>query len=105
MNEFIVCAAVWFPIDQRFDFQPQNIETGFVICGLRHANCFLLKAFLRDSLREKIRSVNSIQGFVTSENRFVDRIEAAKIAIAANQVKGGTTPLMLGDGLVSEDLW
>jgi len=105
-NEFIICAAVWFPIDQKFEFQPDNIEAGLVICGRRHANCFFLKAALRDSLREKIKHVTPKQGFVTSENRFVDRFDAARIAKAANQVKAGAgEPLQLGDELVSEDLW
>lgn len=41
----------------------------------------------------------SVQGFVTSEGRFVDRIEAARIAYEAGQTK---EPLK---HLFSEDVW
>lgn len=106
LNEFIICAAVWFPIDQKFEFQPDNIETGLVICGRRHGNCFHTKTLLCDSLREKIKHVTPKQGFVTNENHFVDRFDAVRIAKAANQVKADTGELLqLGDELVSEDLW
>lgn len=41
------------------------------------------------------------QGFVTSTGRFVDRIEAAQIALAAGQIKKLKWP----PNLYSEDLW
>lgn len=43
--------------------------------------------------------VNAPQGFVTSENRFVSRVEAAVIAFKAGQTK------RTYDGLCSEQLW
>jgi hypothetical protein len=56
---------------------------------------------------------HSKQGFVTNTGRFVDRVEGARIAIAAGQVrlhpKSGNT--VLHDGLnwppylYSEDMW
>jgi hypothetical protein len=100
-NEFILCAAVWFPVKLKFEFQPDDVETGLVICGLRHGNCFAMKALLCDSLRDIIKHVPPKQGFLTNKNRFVDRFEAARIAKAANQAKD----IQLGDELVSEDLW
>lgn len=46
--------------------------------------------------------IRGTQGFVTSEGRFVDRREAAKIAIEANQLKDReSSPTTL----YSEDLW
>lgn len=42
-----------------------------------------------------------IQGFVTDEGKFVNRIEAGKIAIAAGQIKELEVP----PDLYSEDLW
>lgn len=42
-----------------------------------------------------------VQGFITSTGRFVDRIEAAAIAIAAKQVARLSSPPQL----YSEDLW
>lgn len=43
------------------------------------------------------------QGFITNEYKFVDRIEAAEIALAAGQVLGGK--LYAPPNLFSEDLW
>lgn len=42
------------------------------------------------------------QGFVTDDGKFVDRKEAKRIAIAANQVRIDRT---LHDELFSENLW
>lgn len=42
------------------------------------------------------------RGFLTSEGRFVDRMEAASIAIAAGQVTRVAWP---SRGLYSEDVW
>lgn len=42
-----------------------------------------------------------VQGFITDADRFVDRIEAAAIAIAAGQVSALRSP----PNLYSEDLW
>lgn len=44
---------------------------------------------------------DAVQGFMTSEGRFVDRKEAERIARACGQLKGP----MLGHELTSEDLW
>lgn len=50
---------------------------------------------------EPIVVVRDVQGFVTGAGRFVDRIEAAAIAIAAGQIKALQWP----PRLYSEDLW
>lgn len=41
------------------------------------------------------------QGFVTIDGRYVDRVEGARLALAAGQV----TELKWGSELYSEDLW
>lgn len=99
--ETIVCAAIWYPINHKFDFQPENIEKGLVICGLRHANCVFTKAALHDLIKERIRVVKPIEGFLTSKNRFVNRFDAMRIARMNKQVED---PL-LGKELCSEDLY
>lgn len=43
----------------------------------------------------------SIQGFLTTKNRFVDRFEGAKIALESGQIE----KLNYGNRLYSEDLW
>jgi hypothetical protein len=42
------------------------------------------------------------EGFLTSDNRFVDRMEAMEIAVSQNQVKQLHNPKI---GLFSEDLY
>lgn len=54
-------------------------------------------------IHEKCRSAvtQEIQGFVTDDGTFVDRVEAGRIAIAAGQLKELPVP----PDLYSEDLW
>lgn len=66
-----------------------------IICGKRHCDCFATVAKL-DLHRNKNLD---IQGFMLSDWRFVDRKEAASIAI-----KLGYSPKH-SDCLYSEDLW
>ena len=93
--EFIICAAIWFNDGNKYNHQPKNIESGFVVLGRRHHNCFssvqsigkalgcdktlVLKKGIELEEREK-------QGFITNKDRFVDRIEAAQIAYEAKQI-------------------
>jgi hypothetical protein len=55
---------------------------GMIFCGKRH----------HDAIKVAVETTNVMpvkgeQGFLTSENNFVSRKEAAKIAIAAGQIK------------------
>ena len=75
-KEYILCAAIWIKAAGEFIHQPKNIESGFVICGRRHHNCFaILKLMNYDSLIQKY-NIQKIQGFLTSNDRFVSREEA-----------------------------
>ncbi|MEO5366974.1 MAG: hypothetical protein H7831_11640 [Magnetococcus sp. WYHC-3] len=47
------------------------------------------------------KPIQGNQGFVTSEGRFVDRVEGAKIAVKSGQIKKLKWP----PKLYSEDLW
>ena len=67
-EEDIRCAAVWFDDKKEYKHQPKNIKYGYVICGLRHHNCFTNRFVLG---LEKIPL--AIQGFLTSKDRFVGR--------------------------------
>ena len=49
----------------------------------------------------KYRPYNGEQGFITNKGRFVDRVEAADIALACGQV----LKLMDSGELFSEDVW
>lgn len=74
-----------------------GIQTGFVLCGYRHHNII---AVLPENTKLEMCSQRSsqlnidwpvdnpdiIQGFITSTGRFVDREEAAKIALESGQI-------------------
>ena len=91
--EDIRCAAIWSkdPSDQRIH-QPRNIDVGYVICGLRHHNCIM-------NMKPGWEKYDKVQGFLTSKDRFVDRVEAVSIALAAGQIPKSVTRLF------SEDLY
>ena|ERR1035437_10242899 len=63
---------------------PINISSGIVFCGYRHLHC--LYVMIAMTGKKQHQAGKEIQGFLTSKNRFVDREEAAKIAIACGQI-------------------
>lgn len=112
--ETILCAAIHY--DNGLEYPHQHtygIKTGFVLCGYRHPN--IIGVLPTNVYFEKIDE-NSVkvawdencpkhethQGFLTSTGRFVDRKEAAKIALASGQIE----KLNYSDKeLYSEDLY
>ena len=106
-NEYILCAAIWYldiPLKKVFDGNvlPINCDKGLVFCGFRHPHCMYTMCsvtglrsvtFAEDGVGEHI------QGFLTSHNRFVDRVEGAALHIT----NGGK--LHYNDQLYSEDLY
>ena len=99
--ERILCAAILFNDLKVHVHQPQNITTGFVVCGRRHHNCYatLVAILGDDKWVETKMDFEQVQGFVTSLDRFVNREEAAKIAYVAGQVD------KIHDRLISEHLY
>ena len=93
-EEDIRCSAIWFQDGVEYPHQPRNVESGYVLCGLRHHNCIANRFVVG---MEKIP--DSIQGFLTSRDRFVDRKEGAKIALQQGQIEQEV------DILFSEDLY
>jgi hypothetical protein len=79
--ERIICAAIWYDDNKYYNFQPKNIKHGYVWCGRRHHNVINLRGDLLG-----LQTKNDVQGFVTSEDRFVDREEAFQIAKLAGQL-------------------
>ena len=93
MKEKIICAAIQHP------------DTKKVFYGHRHNHCL---AAMNSELswtmnRQQISSIHFIQGFVTSEGRFVGREEALIIALENDQVLDKKE--IRGDQLFSEDLY
>lgn len=99
LSEKIICAAIWFDDGKEYPYQPKNIVTGFVLCGLRHGNCFgpLVVFDHRNADYAK-----NEQGFLTSYNRFVSRTEAYEIAVREVQIVNNPTQHGI---LFSEDLY
>ena len=95
-QEYILCAAVHYDDKYAYQHQPVNINTGFVLTGRRHHNCFIT---LKIVYSEVMFKGEMEQGFLTSYDRFVNRTEAAKIAFKAKQIDKEI------DLLLSEDLY
>lgn len=84
-NETIVCAANWYKELPTPVYKPKNITEGIVFCGHSHLMC--LHQMIAMTGKRQCEAGPEEQGFITSSNRFVDREEAAKIALAAGQIK------------------
>jgi hypothetical protein len=110
-KEYIICSAVWYKdlplvkpeILEPRGFRPYNVDRGVVMSGWRHMNCIYQMCAIT-GLRDIPAQVGeSIQGFLTNTNRFVDREEGYNIAELANQLND--RPRGGGRTLYSEDLY
>lgn len=101
MKEKILIAAIHFDDGIQHVHQPKNINTGIVVSGFRHHNCFAVLHALKFS---EVLWKGESQGFLTNFHRFVDRYEAWNIAKAAGQIKEDSRRFIEGK-LFSEDLY
>lgn len=99
MSERIICAAIHYDDGKGREGQPINISTGIVFSGYRHFNCMTLFHEFFDA-----KVTRDMQGFLTSENRYVDRKEAYFIAKKAGQLLHDKHDLS-NPQLVSEDIY
>lgn len=100
--EKVLCAAIWYEDFEMPVHSPKNITHGVVLCGYRHAHVIgqMLALTGKRSIRFGEGTVGDyVQGFLTSENRFLNRQEAHALF-----VKNGGTP-NFDDELYSEDLY
>ena len=102
MKEYILCSAVHFDDGKEYVHQPINIGSGYVVCGMRHHNCYMTVSVLSNGI--VMQDKEDIQGFITNRNRFVDRKEAMELVIENGQCHNGKlcNPRV---GLFSEDLY
>lgn len=93
MTEKIVCAAIWYKelplkkpeaLEPR-GFRPFNADCGIVFCGLNHMHCMYQMVAIT-GLRQ-CESGKHVFGFLTNKNRFVERVEGARIAMGCKQIK------------------
>ena len=100
----ILCSAIYVDDERKYEGQPKNIELGFVVCGRRHHNCFATIRMIFEELENLIpykKAGKVTQGFLTSDDIFLNRKDAFKVAKDAGQIKGK----LIGGVLTSEDLW
>jgi len=102
--EKILCAAIWYEelagVTDRIAnpmFLPKNLNKGLVFCGYRHHQCICFKSVMTN--KRDFQCGKHTQGFLTSDNRFVNREEAANIAFLSKQIKTKKSKLY------SEDLY
>ncbi len=82
-QEYIICSAIHYPNHTTQSVhKPKNIQSGLVLCGRRHHNIIIIY----HELTGLKTGEGTIQGFLTSKDRFVTREEAVPIALAANQI-------------------
>jgi hypothetical protein len=99
---YLLCSAIWYKDLPTMRLLPKNCDKGIVLCGWRHGN-IIAQMQATMGLRTVVHGENSAgeyeQGFLTNDNRFVERAEAAEIAFASGQIKVEKTYLF------SEDVW
>ena len=102
-TEKIMCSAIWVKDENvKYVHYPTNIEYGLIILGYRHCNCLEHLSNLYE--RKRMVAIGSVQGFLTNNNRFVDRVEARIIAESCGQILDSKYTSH-GKELYSEDVW
>lgn len=106
-KEYILMAANHYDDGIEHVHCPRNIKTGFVICGRRHHNCIgtfaMIVGFPYDEAAHKLQNTE-VQGFLTSHDKFVTRLEALEIARECNQLIDDE-PVYENKGLFSENIY
>lgn len=97
-TEWVMCAANWVDDGVDYTFKPFNIDKGRVFSGHRHPQCFEL---MSDLYPHELWGKSTVQGFLTTKNRFLTRAEALVLVKETGQLKGD----IIGGVLTSEDLW
>ena len=90
-------------------FKPLDSNYYQIMCGKRHYN--VLELMYKHGL--DYHKVGAVQGFLTDDDQFVDRYDAARMAYHSGQLKSDTelwqkinaTDEIYAYPLFSEDLW
>ena len=83
-KDYIVCSAIWLRSVESFSSTIGSVPNGIVFPGLKHRDCMSLI----DSLipKELLPEFEFVEGFLTSENKFVNRVGARFIAKRSGQI-------------------
>jgi len=98
--EKVICSANWYKELPTPFFGPKNIDKGIVFSGHRHHHCLHQMCAMTGKAQHEVGG--EVQGFLTNFNRFVDRKEAATIALESNQIEKLT---FSKKDLYSEDIY
>ena len=90
-------------------FKPKGSNYFQIMCGKRH--CEILEMMYK--LGIEYEKVSSVQGFLTDEDQFIDRYDAAQMVFHSGQLSSSTelwqkmksTENVCAHALYSEDLW
>lgn len=100
-KEYIICSAIWYKNGKQYPFQNiYGIDNGFVIGGFRHPMCigvcpenpYIQRIKVNDGTAalpfewDPDNALDTEQRFIMSYGRFVNRKEAFKLALSANQI-------------------
>ena len=105
-KEYVLCAAIWYKdgTEAPKGMIAQNIDSGVVIGQWRHGNCINVRATnplwnakklaermggnpeMLEKYEDTLRYFDEVDGFITSEGRFVDRWQGMELAYLAGQV-------------------
>ena len=104
-KEYVLCAAIWYKdgTEAPRGFIAQNIDSGVVIGQWRHGNVINVRATnplwnakklaerrgespLLEKWEDTLPYFEEVDGFITSEGRFVDRWQGMELAFLAGQV-------------------
>ena len=103
-KEYVICAAIWYKdgTEAPRGLIAQNIDTGVVIGQWRHGNCINVRSTnplwnakkIAERLgkeppmtyEQTLEHYDYVDGFLTSRGNFVDRYQAAKIALDCGQL-------------------
>lgn len=83
MKSYILCAAIHYTDNySKHESQPLNISYGIVIAGRRHFSCYAVLRMINSNFKDE----EVIPGFITSDNLFLGRCDAADLAFKAGQL-------------------
>lgn len=72
MSDKILCSAIWIQDGEKYNSQPQNIESGIVFFGHRHNNIFPQIILAFGDKWNKIRLEAKYQsGFLTEDGLYI----------------------------------
>jgi hypothetical protein len=76
INELIVCPAIWVDDGEKYENQPENIKTGYVVFGIHIVDIFfrMSNRNIGRPINLKTMKLNEIhEGYYTNLRRFVKR--------------------------------